>query len=116
MRERSNIVMRKVLLYLKLMRVKHYIKNLLIFLPAFFSGDIFQIEAVIRIFWGFLAFSLIASAIYIINDIHDVEKDRQHPVRCCRPIASGRINTRGGGIYGNFAFLPRGSSCNVVWH
>lgn len=80
--------------YLKLMRVKHYIKNLIIFIPLVFSKNLFNV----KFFWvslcGFLIFCLTSSVIYIINDINDVEKDRQHPTKCKRPIASGAISKR----------------------
>lgn len=77
--------------YIKLMRPKHYTKNVLVLLPLFFSGDVFQIDKLLTAFCGFLAFSMVSSIVYILNDIRDVEKDRQHPTKCNRPIASGRI-------------------------
>lgn len=80
--------------YIKLLRVKHYIKNVLVFLPAVFSGKILQVVVWKKGIVMFLAFSMISSAIYIINDIHDVEKDRMHPEKCKRPIASGEIEVK----------------------
>lgn len=77
--------------YIKLIRVKHWIKNILIFLPIFFSRNLGNTEKVIDIIIGFISFSLIASSIYIINDIRDLEKDKKHPVKSKRPIASGKI-------------------------
>lgn len=80
--------------YFKLLRVKHYIKNLLVFVPLFFARKIF---APIR-FWyaliGMICFCLISSAVYILNDIRDAEKDRHHPRKKERPIASGRISKK----------------------
>ena len=78
--------------YLKLMRVKHYLKNFLIFLPIVFGQQLFDYNKVILCLLGFLSFCLVASCVYIINDIRDVEKDRKHPVKCKRPIASGEIS------------------------
>ncbi len=78
--------------YLKLMRVKHYVKNLLIFVPVFFSKKIFDLSMISQVCIGFVCFSLISSAVYILNDIRDVEKDRKHPKKKNRPIASGKIN------------------------
>lgn len=77
--------------YLKLMRVKHYIKNILILLPLIFSGRLFETDILIRAGLGISAFCVMCSVIYIINDIRDAEKDRNHPVKCKRPIASGAI-------------------------
>lgn len=84
--------------YLKLMRVKHYIKNLLILLPLIFSGQLTQLPSLIRGLLGVLAFSLLSSAIYIFNDIRDVENDRQHPTKKDRPIANGSVSIRSASI------------------
>ena len=80
--------------YLSLMRVKHYVKNVLVFIPLLFSRQLFQPGLFLRAFLGFLSFSMASSAVYIINDIHDLEKDRCHPVKCKRPLASGAINRK----------------------
>lgn len=80
--------------YLKLMRVKHYIKNLLIFAPLIFSGDFFNGDNIFVVFGGSIAFSLLSSVVYIINDLHDVEKDRKHPSKCKRPLASGSVSRK----------------------
>lgn len=73
------------------MRVHHYVKNVLIFLPLIFSGRIFEAELFARTLCGVFAFGLISSTIYIINDIRDVEQDRKHPTKRKRPIAAGTI-------------------------
>ena len=80
--------------YIKLIRVKHWIKNLLIFLPIFFSKNLGNQEKIISVIIGFISFSFVASSIYIINDIRDVEKDRKHPIKKNRPIASGKISIK----------------------
>ena len=77
---------------LSLMRIKHYIKNLLIFFPVVFGGKLLNANVIIMLIFGMLSFCLVASAVYIFNDIEDVEKDRLHPVKCKRPIASGDIS------------------------
>ena len=77
--------------YLKLIRVKHWIKNLLIFLPLLFSREINSVNILLTIL-GFFSFSFASSVVYIINDIKDVEKDKIHPVKKNRPIASGVIS------------------------
>jgi len=83
----------KIKLYLKLFRVSHWIKNLLIFAPVFFSLDLSR-EKIILSFFTFIAFSLAASSIYIVNDIIDLEKDRLHPEKKYRPLASGAISIK----------------------
>lgn len=78
--------------YLKLLRPSHWAKNLFLYIPLFFAGEIFNLQKVVELFIGFIAFSLIASSIYIINDYRDVEADRIHPVKHKRPIASGAVS------------------------
>ena len=77
--------------YLKLLRVKHYLKNVLVFTPLFFNRTLFSHKCMIA-FLGFLAFCLISSSVYILNDIQDAPKDRLHPTKRFRPIASGEIS------------------------
>lgn len=76
---------------IKVARPHHWIKNLFVFLPTFFGGAMLDITQLMAATVTFLAFSLTASAIYCLNDIIDLEADRQHPVKCRRPIASGAI-------------------------
>lgn len=57
-----------------------------------FSGKLLNSDTIFILISAFIAFSLAASAVYIGNDIFDYEKDRQHPVKCHRPIASGQIS------------------------
>ncbi|MCO4781891.1 MAG: UbiA prenyltransferase family protein [Candidatus Cloacimonetes bacterium] len=77
--------------YVKLLRVKHYIKNLFVFLPLFFAGKLFDQTALLQAAWSFLSFCLIASSVYIVNDYVDMENDKIHPVKCKRPFASGDV-------------------------
>lgn len=80
--------------YIKLLRVKHYIKNLLIFLPLFFSGALFHRDSMGKAIEGFICFCLLSSAVYILNDYRDIEKDKKHPTKCNRPLASGKIKPK----------------------
>ncbi len=63
------------------MRIHQYVKNLFIFLPLFFAMKITDTGLLSSAFIAFIAFSLTASAIYTLNDYHDIEEDRQHPKR-----------------------------------
>ena len=76
------------------MRPAHYIKNLLIFVPAVFAGAIFNHEIFVRCFFGFAAFCFFSSAVYIINDIFDAESDRRHALKAARPVASGAVKVK----------------------
>ncbi|HVX24720.1 MAG TPA: decaprenyl-phosphate phosphoribosyltransferase [Parafilimonas sp.] len=78
--------------YIMLMRPHHWIKNLFLFLPIFFAREIFNLPALFNTAIGFMAFSFIASSIYIINDYKDIEADKKHPEKCNRPLASGAVS------------------------
>ncbi|NJN26105.1 MAG: decaprenyl-phosphate phosphoribosyltransferase [Cyclobacteriaceae bacterium] len=80
--------------FIKLLRVKHWIKNTFLFIPLFFSGGFFDFSKYPLLILGFISYSLMASCIYILNDIRDVESDRIHPEKRNRPIASGAISKR----------------------
>lgn len=80
--------------YLRLMRVHHYIKNLLVLAPLVFSGRMLEPALLEQTAVGFAAFCLLSSAAYVINDLRDAERDRAHPVKRSRPIASGEITER----------------------
>lgn len=83
--------------YLKLLRISHWIKNLFLFLPLFFSGQFIEhADSILPLLIGFLCFSLTASVVYIINDLKDVEEDRLHPEKKHRPFAAGSITTTTG--------------------
>jgi 4-hydroxybenzoate polyprenyltransferase len=77
-----------------LARPKHYLKNGLIFVPLLFSGRILANGNFWHVLLAAMAFSAVASIVYVINDIRDVEKDRQHPKKKNRPIASGAVSVR----------------------
>ena len=76
---------------LRLMRPRHYIKNLLILVSVTFDRNLFRPAVLAQALLGFGAFCLLASAVYVLNDIRDVEADRQHEVKRARPIASGAV-------------------------
>lgn len=91
--------------YIKLIRVKQWIKNGFLFLPLFFSGDLFQFNLIIELLVGVLAFSFVSSSIYVLNDYRDIESDRQHPVKKKRPLASGTISKSAGIVVMLLCFL-----------
>jgi len=76
-----------------LIRVRQWVKNLFLFIPSFFAGHLFKTEELLMVGIGALAFSLVASGVYVINDYRDRFVDRQHPTKKLRPIASGEIST-----------------------
>jgi len=80
--------------YIKLIRMKHWLKNGLVFLPLFFSINLFKVNLLCNSFIAFLVFSLTASIVYVVNDINDIEKDKLHPIKKKRPLASGAISKK----------------------
>jgi 4-hydroxybenzoate polyprenyltransferase len=74
------------------LRPKQWTKNLLLFAGVLFSQQIGDPRLVLRAAAGFLAFSLLSGAVYLLNDLRDVEADRRHPRKRNRPIASGRLS------------------------
>ena len=77
--------------YLKLLRPTHWVKNLIIALPLVLSLKI-DFTTLPKFIIGFISFSFLASAGYILNDIRDIENDRAHPIKMNRPLANGSIN------------------------
>ncbi|HEX8037529.1 MAG TPA: UbiA family prenyltransferase, partial [Chryseosolibacter sp.] len=76
-----------------LIRVRHWVKNLFLFIPSFFAGHLFKSEELLMVATGALAFSLVASAVYVINDYRDRFVDRLHPTKKLRPLASGEVGS-----------------------
>lgn len=74
----------------KALRPHQWVKNVLLLLPMIASHQ-FELGTLVQVLWGILAFSAAASAIYIVNDLLDLEADRLHPTKCCRPFASGAV-------------------------
>ncbi len=77
--------------FLQIMRPLHWTKNMFVFAALVFGHKLNEPLAVGRAIGGFFCFCLAASAVYILNDIIDRPRDRLHPEKCKRPIASGRV-------------------------
>lgn len=73
------------------MRPKQWTKNALVFAGIVFDGQLFIAESLLRVIAAFILLCFISSSIYIVNDIVDVEADRQHPRKRFRPIAAGEL-------------------------
>ena len=93
--------------YFRLIRTHHWIKNSFIIIPLFFSGQIFYIEKFIHICQAVFGFSLVTGFVYIVNDILDLEFDKQHIIKKLIPIASNLVSIKEAMIFG-FLVLSTG--------
>jgi 4-hydroxybenzoate polyprenyltransferase len=76
---------------IKSMRPRQWTKNIFLLAAIVFDRKLFEIRPLLLSLGGFFAFCLLSSAVYIFNDILDIKGDRQHPDKCKRPIASGKL-------------------------
>ncbi len=81
--------------YIAATRPKQWIKNLFVYIGIIFSGNLFNSAMLLRVTGCFIAFCLISGAVYLINDIFDLERDKNHPKKRNRPLAAGLITIRG---------------------
>ncbi len=79
---------------LQLLRVEHWVKNLFVFLPAFFAARLLEWSVWTNTLWAFAAFSAVSSGVYVLNDWLDAPQDRNHPEKRLRPIARGAVRGR----------------------
>lgn len=84
----------KILKLFELIRPKQWIKNLFLFAPILFAGELLNLGLLSKNIIAFIAFCGVSSCVYIINDIVDIESDRVHRKKRYRPLASGDINIR----------------------
>jgi 4-hydroxybenzoate polyprenyltransferase len=77
--------------FVRTLRPRQWTKNLLVFAGVLFSQNVTDLDLMIRAAAGFLAFSLLSSCVYVVNDVRDVAVDRIHPKKRKRSIASGRL-------------------------
>ncbi len=77
---------------IKTLRPAQWTKNGFVFVPLVFDVKLFQIQPLSRTLVGFLMLCLISGAVYLINDLIDIEKDRQHPTKRNRPLPSGQLS------------------------
>ncbi len=76
----------------RLLRPRQWIKNFAIYASLLFSGELFNLWSFLDASYGFLIFCAVSSAIYVINDLFDTKKDRLHPFKRFRPLASGDVS------------------------
>ena len=94
-------MVRAVLLgLLRTMRPHQWVKNLFVVAPIFFARELFDTQRAYLTAAAFGLFCMISSSVYVLNDLADLEADRAHPVKCKRPLASGRVSPRAAQLTG----------------
>jgi len=78
----------------KSIRPQQWLKNLFIFAPLIFSENIFNRSMFLQTLLAFAVFCLLSGALYILNDLKDLEEDRLHPIKSKRPLAAGELKKR----------------------
>jgi len=86
--------MKELRYILKSMRPRQWSKNVFLFAALVFDRQLFTLESFLVTFLAFILFCLTSSLVYIINDLVDIEKDQQHPIKRERPLASGKLSKR----------------------
>lgn len=85
----------KIKLIIKLLRPKQWLKNAFVFIPLLFRGLAFDTISFYNASIAFILFCIAASAVYVLNDIRDIEDDRKHPVKSMgRPLAAGQLSVK----------------------
>lgn len=79
---------------IKGMRIHQWAKNSLLFLPIIMAHQFTDVNSLVTVLWAFISFSFCASAVYILNDLLDIETDREHPTKKNRPLASGLMSVK----------------------
>ena len=92
-------------IWLSLVRLRQWNKQALIILPLIALGDSVRVSDLGRLIWIALAFSFVASSVYVLNDLQDMPLDKLDPVKSRRPLAAGEISALAGGLVGFLLFL-----------
>jgi decaprenyl-phosphate phosphoribosyltransferase len=101
---------------IKAVRPHQWVKNLFVAAPLVFAKRINDFDSVSRAAAAFAAFCLLSSAVYLVNDLVDIDKDRAHPVKRNRPIASGKLKPEIARVLaGLFAIAALGSGLALGW-
>ncbi|MUG95914.1 decaprenyl-phosphate phosphoribosyltransferase [Scytonema sp. UIC 10036] len=93
------------------LRPRQWTKNLVVFAAPLFAFSI-NMHSLVGSLLSFVLFCCVSSGFYLVNDIADVESDRQHPIKCKRPIAAGLVSLR---VASLMAFVLLGSALIVAW-
>jgi 4-hydroxybenzoate polyprenyltransferase len=95
-----------------LMRPRQWTKNLLLFAALIFAERLLDLDAVLLATIAFASFCLASSSVYVVNDLLDVERDRAHPQKRNRPIASGQVSRSTAAVFGG---ILAGAALGLAW-
>lgn len=95
----------KLALFFSVLRPHQWLKNLMLLFPPFLGGTLHRIDSLTAFALPLISFSLVASSIYVVNDIFDKQQDVNHPQKRQRPIASGQLSTRTAAFYAVLMFV-----------
>jgi 4-hydroxybenzoate polyprenyltransferase len=93
-REDANGVGQNLRGLVKTMRMKQWIKNIFVLAPLIFDGKLFELDMLLRALIAVICFCLASSSVYLLNDLVDIEKDREHPRKRLRPLPNGQLSRR----------------------
>lgn len=87
---------------IRLVRPRQWIKNLAVFAALIFAGELLDASSALITALAFVSLNLVSGGLYAINDAVDAERDRQHPVKCERPVANGAVSRWQACVIGGF--------------
>lgn len=96
------------------MRPKQWVKNVFVGAPLVFARHLDDLPYVLRSAVAVAAFCALSGAVYTFNDVHDAEADRQHPIKCKRPIAAGELSERAALLWSAGLALTALAGCLLV--
>ncbi len=88
----QSIIRQNLMGLLRTMRPRQWTKNVFVLAPLIFDGKLFELDMLVKALLAVFFFCLAASSVYLLNDLVDIEKDRQHPRKRLRPLPSGKLN------------------------
>jgi len=114
--------------YIQIARIDHWFKNVFmlpgIVIALYLDQGVWSAELIPRLALAFLLVGLVASSYYVLNEILDAETDKKHPVKCKRPVPSGRVNIKiaylewlllgAAGVFGSLALGPAFFTCAAI--
>ncbi|WP_164020265.1 UbiA family prenyltransferase [Pyxidicoccus trucidator] len=100
--------------WVKALRVHQWAKNALVFVPMLAAHKALDADLLVKAVLGFIAFSLCASSVYVLNDLLDLDSDRRHPTKCKRPFAACALPVSTGAVLAPALLLAGAAVCLLL--